>query len=379
MLAPTAKCGKTRIRDITKWLVPNSVSVVDPSPSSIFTEITLAKQEKKTVHIAIDEFGQYCNGKRDCSEMTAIVDAGVKRGETATRTSFPGGKRQVERLETFAPMCWTGSLDKGQSQFPDSMLSRAFVINVPKRNRKTEKIKRYIERKVKPIFVELCKELSDQFGAQSDIAQRVVDGIDADIPEAVEDRVYEKYYLAIAGCKLLDMYGTDGTDGTGGTTIGRWERLCIADALEEMGDEEEIITSPEVLLLRDLCFGIVDDDPFLDFVHSTQISSNDLLNKFLALPEGIWQCMPDTKRPLTEGRMANMLREMGVTRPPGNNISIRGKDGKGFKKLKGWDMLLARDAVERHVTDYELPPVPIPARTAVPVVQVVPAVPTIEF
>jgi hypothetical protein len=216
MLAPTAKCGKTRIRDITKWLVPNSVSVVDPSPSSILTEITLAKQDKKTVHIAIDEFGQYYNGKRDCSEITAIVDAGVKRGETATRTYFASGRRQVERLETFAPMCWTGSLDKGQSQFPDSMLSRAFVINVPKRNRKTEKIKRYIEKKVKPIFVGLCHELSDQFGAQLDVAQGVVDGIDGDIPEAIEDRVYEKYYLAIAGCKLLDMYGTDGTDGTDG-------------------------------------------------------------------------------------------------------------------------------------------------------------------
>jgi hypothetical protein len=77
--------------------------------------------------------------------------------------------------------------------------------------------------------------------------------------------------------------------------------------------------------------------------------------------------------------MAEMLRKMGVTRPPGNNISIRDKDGKGFKKLKGWDMLLARDAIERHVTDYELPPLPTPARMAVPVVQVVPAVPIVEF
>jgi hypothetical protein len=49
------------------------------------------------------------------------------------------------------------------------------------------------------------------------------------------------------------------------------------------------------------------------------------------LPEGIWQCMPDTKQPLTEGRMAEILRKMGVTRSAGNNISIKDKDGKGFK------------------------------------------------
>src|SRR5258706_5202382 len=95
--APTWGHGKSRLMDISAWLCPNGhdpIMLVEPSDSSIYTEIEAAKEEKRIPCLFLDELGRMYNGKRDTSRMTAIMDAGFERGRTVPRTTFENGKRK---------------------------------------------------------------------------------------------------------------------------------------------------------------------------------------------------------------------------------------------------------------------------------------------
>jgi len=49
------------------------------------------------------KLGRMYDGKRNNSEMTAIMDAGFERGRTVLKTYFVKGKRKNERLHVFGP------------------------------------------------------------------------------------------------------------------------------------------------------------------------------------------------------------------------------------------------------------------------------------
>src|SRR5713101_6259868 len=71
--------GKTRVLEITRVLANNALSMVNPSPASLFR---LIEQEHPT--LLIDEIDRLFESK-DISAITSILDCGFERGPKVPR------------------------------------------------------------------------------------------------------------------------------------------------------------------------------------------------------------------------------------------------------------------------------------------------------
>jgi hypothetical protein len=103
ILAPEGGCGKTRLKKLISYLVPDAKTSVDPSPAWVYTILTSGKKAGIVYDIFLDEMGKYYDGKRETSQMSAIICGGVEPEEYSTRVQFIGGERKDELLETYVP------------------------------------------------------------------------------------------------------------------------------------------------------------------------------------------------------------------------------------------------------------------------------------
>jgi hypothetical protein len=148
ILASESKSGKGRLKKLLQWMGPNTYNSSSASPAWVYTQITKSKKEGYTPTLFIDEIGKYFNGKRDTSEMEAVLCAGVEKDELVTRATFDkNGKRDVEELETFCPKVLSGIQNESQGFFPEDLLSRANIIRMHRRTSQ-EWINRFAQKRL---------------------------------------------------------------------------------------------------------------------------------------------------------------------------------------------------------------------------------------
>src|SRR5438270_15949 len=79
ILSAEKRCGKTTLLTIIELLVNNPITIVNPSPASLFTLIEL-----KHPTLLLDEIDRTF-AKKDTTEITAIINSGFKRGAKVPR------------------------------------------------------------------------------------------------------------------------------------------------------------------------------------------------------------------------------------------------------------------------------------------------------
>jgi hypothetical protein len=365
ILAPEGGCGKSRLRRILSWCVPNPSTSVSASPAWVYTVRTLGQHEEITIPLFLDEMGKYYNGKKDTSEMTAILCGGADRGEKVTRARFDkNGKRDVEQLDTFGPKVILGIQNETQGFFPADLLRRAHIINLPKR-RSDEKLKRFITRDVKSECGKPREEFERWANPRRDIAKDWL----PTLPIEIEDSLFDKTEPLVTTGRMLDITDhnisafienvTGVTRVTDVTAVGRWEKQVLKDALSELDDVEDKETSDGVQLLRD-CINVVNEQTEYDFFMNTKVPStaNDTFNwglysAVMALPEAKWSTYNYGGKPLSQTQFWDMLKKRGVKRPGGGTVRI----GRGA--AKGVDLSAFLDPASRYCPDIT------PARNAV--------------
>jgi hypothetical protein len=123
ILSAVKGCGKTTLLNVTELLVKDAVSLVNPSPASLFTLI-----EQKHPTLLLDEIDRLF-AKKDTSDITAIINSGFQKGAKVARVSLEP-RRSVEYFDVFGPTALVG-IDK--SNMPDTITDRSIPIRLKRR------------------------------------------------------------------------------------------------------------------------------------------------------------------------------------------------------------------------------------------------------
>jgi hypothetical protein len=232
ILAPDSGCGKTNLRNLVTYLVPNPIKCVDPSPAALYTMLTQAQELGHTAHSIIDEAGKYYNGKRDTSLMTTIISSGVRPGEPVPRVHFPNGKREIELLQTFGNKVLCGQRNEREGFFPVDFWRRAHVVNL--RLKDTSGLVKFIDARVRRECVALKAELE----AWAQPRRKLAHSIEPEwIP--LSGSMYDKTETLYTTGVMLDLQddqlkeftpSTPFTTFTGARGVGKWAQSVLDDA-----------------------------------------------------------------------------------------------------------------------------------------------------
>jgi len=298
-------------------------------------------------------------GKKDSEEMTGILNANCKRGAKVPRTLFnKDGKRDVEELETFSATALAG-IDRG-NLYPDTVEDRSIPLILPRRNRRDprEKKEQFRFRNYEKDCTDLKREIEQWAKPRIELARKII----PEMAEGIEDRNADNWEPLLIVARLLDMGDvTSVTDVTDATPFPRgvWETRAMKAALDDLSSEDYSSDAEDgPALLRDI-FKIITGDPLhkYDFVSNTYVPSAYLLDKLRKLEDAPWSYMNVTKRQLEGRQMASILRLHGIKRPnKQGTIRVNGET------VKGYDLLLFRDPLQRYCPDLDIP---APSRNAV--------------
>jgi hypothetical protein len=286
VLAPASRSGKSRLREITKLLVRNPVSMISPTSAAVYT-LTGCSEEIPT--LLIDEIGRMLE-RKDISEFLAIVEAGFQPGESVPRVAFDSeGKRRVENFNVYSPMLMAG-IDNGR--MPETITGRSVILRM-KRN--IGKRLSYRPRKHKAEGAALAGKLAEWSKTVFDKVQ----DIEPIMPDQLNDREQDKWEPLFIVGRLADVTAvTPVTDVTG--NLGWLER--IKDAALELSkeDKDTDTTSKSELLLKDI-----------ENISFDKISTFNLLVEINKIDESSWSTY-NFGKPLDGGGLARLLKPYGI-------------------------------------------------------------------
>ena len=262
--------------------------------------------------------------------------------------------RAVEELETFSATILAG-IDQG-GLYPDTIDDRSIMIMLQRRNTRLKKEKKesFRVRSYKKDGLALKAKIEACAKPRLTLAGTLV----PEMPEGIEDRFADAWEQLFIPARLVDIAEvTDVTDVTGVTLfrgVG-WEAMARDAALADLYNDDSInYDEGGPALLRSIAT-IVMEDPLqkYDFIYSTKVPGDYLLDKLHNMPEAPWGMMSETRRPLTDRQMSNMLKVHGVHRPNKQGTIRIGND-----TVKGYDLRMFYDAIERYCPDIKLPEIP---------------------
>jgi len=308
--------------------------------------------------VFIDEMGRRYNGRNDTSEFDATLDSMFQRGRKTPRTGWGKNGRELELLECFSPLCFSGKTENGEGQFPDSLFSRSFKVWITKRDPSNphEALEPFISMDVRPIYERLCVRLHEYLEKR----KCLIGQFRPEMPKGAEDRFHDKWFEAMIGMRLLDLKGEHVSDVSFVSDVsvkGRWEEQCWEDIVAELPIERQDIDqqSLDVRMFRNLVdiiettpdpkYSTFGSDWKYDFKNNHNCPTRFLYDELMAFPEGGWDYMPDTRRPLTQSQMIKRLDKLGVKRP-GEYGSVRA--GPSNEPVKGFDLFMWYDTIRRY-------------------------------
>jgi hypothetical protein len=273
-------CGKTRLLQVIELLVPKALSLVSPSPASLYT---LIQEEHPT--LLIDEVDRLF-AKKDTSDITAIVNSGFQRGARVPRVSQEP-TRKVEYFDVFGQMLISG-IDK--HNMPDTIADRSIQIRL-KRRLGGESIEPFRLRKNSPEGHKLRDELAMWSIKLLEDAKKLNEPM---LPSGIEDRkadVWEPLFIVADAADASTV-----ADKTWGVKIRE-----AALSFVKSGNEAEQ-TGKEEQLLIDIRAILTDE----------KMSSDNLLSALVKLPEGQWSDCEWGGRSLSTRGLARLLKPFGI-------------------------------------------------------------------
>ncbi len=289
VLSPEKRSGKTRLLEITKLLVQNPVSMISPSPASLYT---LIEGLEVMPTLLIDEIGRMLE-RKDIGEFFTIAEAGFQPGQSVPKVTFDP-VRKVEHFKVYAPLLMAG-IDN--NRMPDTILDRSITVRM-KRNIGPRL--RYRSRKHAEEGIALGKKIAEWAKTVLEKAKT----IEPLMPDELNDREQDKWEpLFIVGW-LIDQSVTPGIIGNSrnqGKICNTWEGRIRKAALEISHEDKEIEpASNSETLLRDICnvFNELDCE---------KLRTTELLEKLNALEEAPWSTFM-YGRPLNGKGLADLLK-----------------------------------------------------------------------
>lgn len=296
ILSAEKRCGKTTLLRITKLLTQNPISIVNPSPASLYTLIEYSNVLPTLLLDEIDRTYQ----RKDTADMTAIVDSGFQSDQTVPRVALEP-KRHVEYFKVFCPLLLAG-IDNGR--LPDTVLDRSICIRL--KRRADETVESYRARKIAPQGAALAEELAAWATTVFEAARH----LEPTMPDEIKDRDADKWEPLFITARLLDRQTvTSDTDETAVTdALGWWEAKARLAALELFAEGRYTEpTSTSELLLKDT------NNIFEEYKFGLKaaMKTEELLDQLLCIDESPWSSYLYGK-PLDARGLARLLRPHGI-------------------------------------------------------------------
>lgn len=313
--SPEKRCGKTRLLEVLKLIVPNPISTSSISPAALYRVI--GQSEKRRPTIILDEAQSLSRVKSESGEvLRELLNAGIEKDAKVIRC---GGKKMEEVLEfpTYSPKIFA------QIGAPDGVLAdRSLPIEMKRKT--SESVQRFLMREVQPRAEALRKKLEQWAKDNESFVAEIYPGIDT--LDIENDRMAD-LLLPLQAALLLD--GNERRDIL----------LAYATSLEER-DKRPESQSPGVRLLT-ACREIFDGEKDTSF-----IPTDVLIERLVSRTEEPWHRW-NHGHGMTDEALANLLRPYGI-RPTHNKA----------KTKRGYYVSDFQDAFERYLIPLEKPSKP---------------------
>jgi hypothetical protein len=307
VVSPERRTGKSRLLEVLRLLVRSPWHTVSPTEATLFRKID---QDKPT--LLLDEIDAIFGSSTERTEpVRAVLNAGNRRGATATRVVGLGTKQEPREFNVFCPKVLAG-IDAGR--LPDTIRDRAIAIHM-KRRHNGERIQRFRERKAS----EQASPIREALRMWSEPSEALLDA-EPKLPDELNDRAADAWEPLLA---IADLAGGD------------WPQRAREAAVELSGDAGGEETSLGVQLL-----GATQRAMGSREVIAT-VELLDTINKDEELPLGGWR---DGKGIDARG-LAKLLKPYGI-----KPTSVRVDD---YHTPKGYRAEDFRDAWQRYLPSQE--------------------------
>jgi putative DNA primase/helicase len=296
----TKGCGKTTLLDVLGRVVPRSLRTLNVTPAAVFRMV-----ETYRPTLSIDEADTFLY---DDDGLRGVLD-GNRKGDTVIRTV--GDDHEPRAFATFCAcvISLIGSL-------PPTLHDRSIVIDLRRRLPKE---------KIQPLRLDRAEHL-DVLARKAarwanDHAERVAD-IDPRMPDGIINREGDNWRPLLAIAALA---------------AGRWPKRASKAALKAhvaalAGDEASLLE----MLLADI------QDIFNEQeMPCTEMPSADLVDALVAIEARPWAELGKERKPLTQNRLARMLKPLSI---------VPEKVGPKSKRVSGYVCAHFKDAFERYLS-----------------------------
>lgn len=320
--------GKSRVLELLEHLVCWPLNSFSASPAALIRSIDAGKRT-----ILIDEVDTVYAKAAGTEDITAVINAGYKRGAKVPRCVGQGADFEVVELSAFAPMALAGLT----TNVPDAVRSRSIHFRMRKRIAATEPLARYRRRDAEAEAGSMRDAL--RVWSESTVTDALATARPV-LPDGVEDRPAEVWEPLVAVA-----------DAVGGQWPTRAREACASFVFAKSADGPSLGVEMLTAIHEIMATFKVDD-----------IATPTLITAIKSMKDASpW---PPSRGDLEPAVLARLLRPFDVEP---KQFKVDGKKVRGYRRYGDGGLF---DAFARYVEDGDAPDeesrsVPEPKRTSV--------------
>jgi hypothetical protein len=290
VVSPEKQAGKSRLLEVLGFVVRQPWRTVSATEAALFRKI-----EQDTPTLLLDEIDAIFGSNTDRTEaLRAVLNAGNRRGASATRVVGQGTNMEVREFVVFCPKVLAG-IDTGR--LPETISDRAIVMHM-KRRHGGERVERLRERFMPAEAEPLVSALEEWATAAVDALRTA----EPELPDVLSDRAADAWEPLFA---IADHAG------------GEWRTKARAAAIDLSAATDGEETSNGALLLRAVRDAMAGREIIATVDLLAAINADD------ELPFGGWR----EGKGLDARTLARMLRRYG---PRPRTVRVGDATAKGY-------------------------------------------------
>ena len=270
--AATKRAGKSTLLEIVSAFVPRALPAADASPAFLFRVI-----EQRAPTLLLDEM----DGKRDNSDLSAILNGSQKRNEAFVGRTTETRRNNVKDYEPSVYSTWCPKVLCGIGGLRDTTVDRSIQIRLERAEKRPKRWRERERDKVAEIRRKLAKLAADK---QDDIVANRPKP-----PEELNDRQADSWEL------LLSI---------GEAVGGEWPTRALTACREIAQQADDTITIPEQLISDLRAVFIYERDP-------EYLSTATILKHLNSMTDRRWPTLRKGKSMIGE-TLSFYLRKFGI-------------------------------------------------------------------